>query len=339
VDGRAAPVFGLIGTVSWDEVSYETGKRFANLGGVLYQAALLCGLARGTQLYARLAAGLAPQFDVLTKDWPWLRREGLSRVPGPGNRVRLFYPEQKERVEVLESVVPALEPGPVLEDLSRLDFLIMIINSGYELELADWRKIVKAASCPIWLDIHSLSLERVLGRPRAYRPIPEWRDWARGVAFLQANRQEVACLMGRPERPATAEDIREFCRLALDLNLEAVFITLGREGVLVTTSHREKMIAPGRPVQVKDTTGCGDVFGAAAVVRLSRGSSPIEAGRAGVEVASLAAQVAGVRETYELALTLVSSALRLDPALKDPIQKGGGGDDHSQSGSPPKPAR
>lgn len=323
MDGRSAPVFGLIGTVSWDEIYDETENRFASLGGVIYQAAVLCGLGQETQLYAHLADGLAPQFDILTKDWPLLRREGLSRVPGPGNRVRLFYPGQKERVEVLESVVPALDPGPVLGDLARLDFLIMIINSGYELELADWRKIVEAASCPIWLDIHSLSLERALGRPRAFRPIPEWRDWARGVAFLQANRQEVACLMGRPERPATAEDIREFCRLALGLGLEAVFITLGREGALVTTSHQEKMIAPRRAVRVKDTTGCGDVFGAAAAVRLSRGSSPVEAGRAGVDLASLAVQVAGVRETYELALTLVSSALRLDPALEDPVKKGG----------------
>ncbi|HEX9902594.1 MAG TPA: carbohydrate kinase family protein [Acidobacteriota bacterium] len=302
---RSTPVFGLIGTVSWDEISDEAGDRFANLGGVLYQAAVLCGLGQETQLYARLADGLAPHFDVLIKDWTLLRREGLSRVPGPGNRVWLFYPSQKERVEVLESAVPALEPSPILRDLSRLDFLIMIVNSGYELELAGWRKIVEAASCPVWLDIHSLSLERVLGRPRAFRPIPEWRDWAQGVAFLQANRQEVACMMGRPERPVEAADIREFSRLAFALGLEAVFITLGREGALVMTSRQEKTISPRRAVRVKDTTGCGDVFGATAAVSLSRGSSPFEAGRAGVDLASLAAQVAGVRETYELALKIV----------------------------------
>jgi sugar/nucleoside kinase (ribokinase family) len=109
-------------------------------------------------------------------------------------------------------------------------------------------------------------------------------------------------MMGRPERPATAEEIREFCRIALDLGLEAVFITLGREGALVTTSRQEKMIAPGQAVRVKDTTGCGDVFGAAAAVSLSRGASPLEAGQAGVDLASRAAQVAGISETYDLVL-------------------------------------
>jgi hypothetical protein len=299
----AQQIFGLIGTVSMDEVILASGPSFSNLGGALYQAAVFCGLGLETRLYARLADGLSPQVDELTADWTSLRREGLSRVPGPGNRVRLFYPGEGERIEVLQSAVPALESGPILQDLPQLAFLIMIINSGFELELADWRKIVEAASCPVWLDIHSLSLERVLGRPRAFRSVPEWRDWAKGATYLQANRQEVACMLGRPERPADAADIREFSRAALDLGLKAVFITLGREGALVMTAEKEETVAPSVEVLVKDTTGCGDVFCAATIASLSRGSSPFEAGRDGVNLASLAAQLAGVRETYELALS------------------------------------
>jgi hypothetical protein len=299
----AQRVFGLIGTVSMDEVTTAAGRHFLNLGGALYQAATLCGLGLETRLYARLADGLKPSFEALVKDWPSLRREGLSRVPGSGNRVRLHYPEEGERVEVLESAVPALDPGPILQDLSQIDFLIMIINSGFELEVSDWRKIVEAASCPVWLDIHSLSLERVLGLPRRYRPISEWREWAEGVTYLQANRQEVACMLGRPEKPAEATDILAFCRLALDLGLKAVFITLGRKGALLMTADKEEIIAPRAKVQVKDTTGCGDVFCAATVSCLSRGLAPFEAGRTGVDLASQAAQGSGARETYELALS------------------------------------
>jgi len=300
---EAKRVFGLIGTVSMDEVTTATGRQFLNLGGALYQAAILCGLGLETRLYARLAAALRPPFEALTGHWPSLRREGLSLVPGPGNYVRLHYPEQGEREEVLESAVPALEPGLILQGLSQLDFLVMIINSGFELEVSDWRKIVEAASCPVWLDIHSLSLERVLGLPRRYRPIPEWREWAKGVTYLQANRQEVACMLGRPEKPAGAADIRKFCRLALDLGPRAVFITLGREGALVRTAAKEETIVPRAKVQVKDTTGCGDVFCAVTVSGLSRGLAPFEAGRNGVGLASRAAQASGVKETYELALS------------------------------------
>lgn len=109
-------------------------------------------------------------------------------------------------------------------------------------------------------------------------------------------------MLGRPEKPASAEEVRDFGRLALDLGIEALFITLGREGALVRTSHEEKMIAPRLAARVKDSTGCGDVFGAAAAASLSRGASPLEACRAGVDLASRAAQVAGIRDTYALAL-------------------------------------
>ena len=298
----AQRVFGLIGTVSMDEVTTAGGRQFLNLGGALYQAAILCGLGLETRLYARLADGLRSPFEALVQHWPSLRWEGLSLVSGPGNRVRLYYPEKGERVEVLESAVPALEPELILQDLSQLDFLVMIINSGFEVEVSDWRKIVEAVSCPVWLDIHSLSLERVLGLPRRYRSIPEWREWAEGVTYLQANRQEVACMLGRPEKPAEAADIRKFGRLALDLGLRAVFITLGRKGALLMTAVGEEAFIPGARVQVKDTTGCGDVFCAATVSCLSRGLAPLEAGRTGVSLASLAAQASGIKETYELAL-------------------------------------
>jgi len=298
---RRNPVFGLIGTVSQDEVVYETGQRFVNIGGLLYQAAVLCGLGLETRLYARLADGLASRVGEVVADWTTLQRQRLTSVAGPGNCVHLFYPARGERVEILHSTVPALEPGPIVLDSGRLSFLIMVINSGFELELADWRTIVASVSCPVWLDVHSLALERVLGRPRPYRPVPEWRAWAQGVTYIQANRQEVACLLGRPESPAGAEDVRAFGRLALDLGVKALFITLGREGALVMTAHEEKTIAPPSASRVKDSTGCGDAFCAAAAASLSRGSTPLEACRAGVDLASRAVQVAGVRETYELA--------------------------------------
>ncbi len=298
----AARDFVLIGAISRDEITREGGGNFVNLGGVLYQAAVLCGLGRTIRLYTHLADGLAAEVESLTADWLTLGREGLVRVPGPGNRVRLSYPLRGERVEVLRSAVPPLDPGPILHDLSGLSFLIMVINSGFDIELESWRRVADASTCPIWLDIHSLSLEKVLLQPRAYRAVPEWEDWARGVTYLQANRQEVACMLGLPEREAQPADIRLFCRRALDLGLSAVFITLGSEGALVSTVAADHQVEPSLVAEVVDTTGCGDVFCAATSSALSSGASPEEAVRFGVDLASRAAQVAGVRETYELAL-------------------------------------
>lgn len=108
-------------------------------------------------------------------------------------------------------------------------------------------------------------------------------------------------MLGRPEMHVTAADIDLVCREALDVGLKAVFVTLGKEGGLAVTSDRSERIGltdSGRPV---DTTGCGDVFCAAAASRLVHGADPIAAASFGIRLASRAAFSAGVRETYDLA--------------------------------------
>ncbi len=295
---------GLIGTISSDEIAYEDGRRFHQLGGILYQSATLCGLGEETVLFVNLAEGLTAEVESIIARWPTLQREGITRVSGQGNRVRLFYPATGERREVLESAVPELNPGPIVRALPKLDLLVMVVNSGFDLSLASWRDIADAAACPIWFDVHSLTLTKGLCVPRGYRPVPEWRDWVRGATFLQANRKEVACLLGRPDAEPSPAEVERFSREALDLGLEAVFITLGKDGGLVVMPEGHKRIGLADAGRVVDTTGCGDVFCAAAASRLVRGEDAFAAASFGIELASRAASLPGVIKAYELALTL-----------------------------------
>lgn len=276
------------------------------LGGVLYQAAVLCGLNEDVILHTNVGRELQDEVRAVVDGWPTLRTSGVRPFPGPGNRVRLHYPDRGERREVLESAVPALDPVPILHDLPRLDFLIMVINSGFDIEVGDWRQIVRAARCPAWLDIHSLVLTKVLNAERRYRALPEWREWAEGVAYLQANRKEVACMLGRPDEAedwpsADSGEMRRFADTAFEIGVRAVLLTLGKEGALVMTPAVRRII-PSPPVdRLVDTTGCGDVFCSATATKLVRGEDPFEAAAYGVALASRAAAVSGVLETYELA--------------------------------------
>jgi sugar/nucleoside kinase (ribokinase family) len=295
------PVFGLIGTISKDEIAHKNGPGFTQLGGILYQAAVLCALGEETLLFANVPESFNAEVQDIIGAWPTLQRDGLRNVSGPGNMVHLFYPEEGERLEVLESTVPALEPDRVTRVSPQLSMLIMVVNSGYDMALEDWRKVAAASGCPVWFDVHSLTLTRVLGEPRSYRAVPEWKDWAEGVSYLQANRQEIACMLGHPERHVTPTDIERISREALDLGLKAVFVTLGKEGGLAVTRDRSERIGlsdSGRPV---DTTGCGDVFCAATASRLVHGADPITAASFGIRIASRAAFSVGVRETFDLA--------------------------------------
>ncbi|MBN1938424.1 MAG: carbohydrate kinase family protein [Candidatus Aminicenantes bacterium] len=296
------PRCGLIGTITSDSIVQEDGPPHETLGGVLYQAAAFSGLGQKTALFSHCGEALRPAVETLIADWPGLDRKGLVFVPGPGNRVRLRYSKKaREREEVLESVVPALDPGPLLEALPSLDILLMVFNSGLDVAFCDWRLIVERSSCLVWFDVHSLALEPRVGVHRDYRAVPDWPEWVKGVACLQANRQEVGCLMGHPERWATDAEIREFIDQALGLGVRAVFVTKGKDGVLVAVRNETRPIPAPAASAVVDATGCGDVFAAAAVEALLRGRSVFQAAEAGVALATAAVAVSGLCETFLLA--------------------------------------
>jgi hypothetical protein len=295
------PVFGLIGTVTADRIVREKGGLFEGLGGVLYQASVLCGLNEKVRLFSHCGIELETLVEETIRDWPGLDRSGFRYVPGPGNRVELRYSERlKEREEVLRSVVPALDPGLILPRLEGLDALLVVFNSGYDLDLPGWRSIVDHAGCPIWLDTHSLVLDKIIGSHRDYFALPDWRDWISGTTYLQANRQELACLIGRPERWPGEKETEAFAGLAFRAGVRAVFVTMGKEGVLVLTPDGIRTAGAPRADHVVDTTGCGDVFCARALQLIVGGASAFEAAAAGVALASKAAGRAGVRATFEM---------------------------------------
>jgi len=293
---------GLIGTVTRDFINYQTGLVHQGAGGILYQAAALCGLGHRVHLHGNCGDDLRPEVEGLAAEWPTLRTDGLVSVPQPANQVNLFYPARGERVEILESAVPPLEPESVVEASRGRRALLFTLNSGLEMTRAGWKSGLEAAACPVWLDIHSLVLEPVLGRPRRYRPVADWPSWVRGVKWLQANRREIGCLAGRPGRSASAAEIRAFARRAFALGIAALFVTLGDEGAMVLSPDRADAVAAPAPAgPIVDVTGCGDVFAAAALSRLLEGASPAGAASSAVDLAARAATVCGPRAVYGLA--------------------------------------
>ncbi|MGA2361832.1 MAG: PfkB family carbohydrate kinase [Candidatus Aminicenantales bacterium] len=292
---------GLIGTITMDRIVHESGPTYEGVGGVLYQASVLAGLGEEVFLFGRCGEDLRPEVDRLAADWPSVRMGGVGFVPQPANLVNLFYPQAGERLETLDWAVPPAEPGPVVANVGSWDALLFVLNSGFDMTLDGWRTILAAASCPAWLDIHSLVLEPSIGRPRRSRAVPDWPGWVGGVAWLQANLRELACLCGHPERPPTDREALEFAGRAFELGVRAVFITLGPGGAMVLTPGCQEKVAAAPVGPIVDATGCGDVFAAAALTRLVRGAGPSEAASFATALASKAALVAGVSATWKLA--------------------------------------
>lgn len=292
--------FALLGTITHDVITQASGRVLSGEGGILYQAAGLCGLGQHVTLYAQVGGDILPRVKPVIERWPTCDSSKIRVVPGPGNKVFLHYPERGERIEVLESHVAPLRPDLLLKELPGMSFLIMVINSGFDIALRDWRRVVRRAECPIWFDFHSLALELEVHKPRRYRALPEWRDWAEGTTYLQANLKEVASMLGEPDETPSRERLSRYRDQAFELGIRAAFITLGEEGVLVLLPGRLKKVSSAAARRVVDTTGCGDVFCSGAAASLASGADPVEAAAFGAELASEAAGVSGVEQTYQL---------------------------------------
>jgi len=297
---------GLLGTVTYDVITSDEGEVYQGLGGVLYQTAALSAMEKNVFLFTHLGRDLVSPVEKVTEGWHTLEKTGIHVFTGPGNHVHLHYPKKGERVEILESVVPPLDPHGVLGSLDRFQMLVSVFNSGFDIKLQDWRRIVGAADCPIWLDIHSLVLSKELNVPRTYQADIPWENWVVGVTYLQANRTELGCLLGRIGQDFCEKEIIRFGQRAFQSEVKAVFVTLGKDGVWVLTSEDACFITPSPIDDVEDTTGCGDVFCAVTVKNLVEGADPLTAAKGGIELATRAATVKGIEKTY----TLIRRAIR-----------------------------
>lgn len=105
-------------------------------------------------------------------------------------------------------------------------------------------------------------------------------------------------MLGQPAAVPSLGRLEHLAEEALGLGLVAVYLTLGKRGVLVVTGETCQVLPAPTIRSVVDTTGCGDVFCAATAVELARGADPLEAARLGVRLAARAARVAGVEKTY-----------------------------------------
>ena len=123
------------------------------------------------------------------------------------------------------------------------------------------------------------------------------------VDFFLPNDEQVLGLTG-------AGSVEAGCLALVERGIGCVAATVGADGaVLATTSGVEKV--PAFPVEVVDTTGCGDAFSAGFLRGLSLGREPAEAAVLGCAVAGLVAQGLGSDHgdfTLETAEALIANA-------------------------------
>ena len=268
------PKIGVLGALVWDVIHGRDPAQATveEWGGIAYSlAAMDAALPDGWEIVPLIKVGFdrsrqAAEFARTLEHFPAHAR--FIEVPVANNQVELRYQSAERRCERMAGGVPGWnwqELGPMVQDL---DFLYVNFISGFEMCRWTAKNLRQGFRGPIYADLHSLFLGMRSDGIRTLQALPEYGEWFSCFDYIQLNEEEMRTL-GPDPMALSAEMLKSGAQL---LN-----VTLGAKGVAYVHSAkggpvRTALVTPP-VVDVVDTTGCGDVFGATCAARLAAGDS------------------------------------------------------------------
>jgi hypothetical protein len=294
----------VIGTINLDTIELPGGQVEKSFGGLLYTILPLAMLtAPGATILPVVNLGRdveAPVRDILSHH-SRISQEGIRVVPEKNNHVFLRYTSHSEREEVQLGDLPPVTFDQLVPFLEA-DIILVNFISGRDMSLETLMELRRHTKAAIYIDIHSLSLGIDRRGRRYMRPLPRWRQWVTQADVIQMNHGE-ARLLSESELDSD-EDVLSLGREVMKAGPSILLITLGAAGsVMLTSSGGEvclERFSPSRPSQIKDTTGCGDVFLAAFVAEHVRSRDAREASRYANLVAGEKSGLKGIEQVAAL---------------------------------------
>ncbi len=277
---------GIVGTMVWDTIHGRGDRRepVEEWGGIAYAlAALEVSLPPEWEMVPLIKVGrdLAPRANAFLHSLT--RRSAAARfveVPEPNNRVTLRYQSLARRTEQLSGGVPPWTWNELKPLVLDLDALYINLISGFELSLDTVRQLRAGFSGPMYVDLHSLLLGVQPDGTRVPRRLPDVADWFACFDAVQLNEDEMHLI---------GENPMEVAARAIECGTGLLVVTLAERGTVYFTTadfdflrvraslgghqpvRTARVDAP--QVEVRDPTGCGDVFGGAIVGYLVRNLS------------------------------------------------------------------
>lgn len=302
--------FLVVGHLCLDVIHPVEGPEVESYGGIYYAVAALASLSRSTDV-------ISPVFGVNRGDYPPLI-EHLKRFPNvdssgiykfeePTNRVHLYYQDKQNRIECSKDIAKAIPYEKIRRHLS-VDGVLVNMISGFDLALETLdhvRLAIRSHGIPIHFDYHSLSLGVTTSHERYRRPVETWRRWAFMNDTVQLNEEEIVGLsLERLTERQTAGHL-------LTLGVKGVVVTKGERGATLYYNQHKKMLEKDiegiKPACMLDTTGCGDVFGAAFLLQYVKSRDLIAAAEFANRVAAVKVQQIGVEGLKSLREAVVAA--------------------------------
>ncbi len=239
-----------------------------SFGGIMYTLLTLANLMSERDCVQPVFGVGQADYDMLIeqlKPYKNIDVSGIFKFKGPTNQVHLF--NQKNAQTQIECSQNISAPIPFNRIKPYLDGNGVLINmiSGADITLETLgyiRMEVREQGIPIHFDFHSLTLGTDQESKRFRRPITDWRRWCFMLNSIQMSEEEALGLS------AERYDEKTLTNHLMTLMVETLLITRSEHGVtaIVQDIHKkltQKDIAGVSFGNAINTTGCGDVFGAA----------------------------------------------------------------------------
>jgi len=273
---------GIIGTMVWDTIygRGDSAEPVEEWGGIAYAlAALEVSLPADWEMVPLIKVGQ----DLASRANAFLHRlthrsaaARFIEVPEPNNRVTIRYQAANRRAEQLRGGVPAWEWHELAPLVADLDALYVNLISGFELTLETAQRLRAGFAGPTYVDLHSLFLAVRADGLRTPRELPDVAEWFACFDAVQLNEDEMGLIGDEPLQVAAA---------AMEQGVRLLVVTLAERGAVYFVEGdfdflnvRTQLRPARRPVrtakvaasavEVRDPTGCGDVFGGAMVGQL-----------------------------------------------------------------------
>jgi hypothetical protein len=288
------PKIGVLGSLVWDVIHGRDPAQgvVEEWGGIAYSlAAMDAALPEDWEIVPLIKVGhdrarQAAEFARTLDHFPAHAR--FIEVPVANNQVELRYQTGERRCERMAGGVPGWnwgELGPMVQDL---DALYVNFISGFEMCRWTAKNLRQGFRGPIYADLHSLFLGMRGDGIRTLQPLADIGEWFSCFDTVQLNEEEMRTL-GDDPMALSAE--------MLKAGVSLLNVTLGPKGVAYIHARTGEAVRTARLtpplVEVLDTTGCGDVFGATCAARLAAGDGVEDALRRANQAASRAATYRG----------------------------------------------
>jgi sugar/nucleoside kinase (ribokinase family) len=221
--------------------------------------------------------------------------------------VHLYYKKRGSRIECSKDISRPI-PFERIRKFLAADAVLVNMVSGVDLTLETFdaiRMAIRGEKIPVHFDYHSLTLGVTEAQSRYRRPVEEWRRWAFMVDSVQLNEEEIAGLPLEPmSEPQTVGHL-------LTLGTKGVLVTRGERGVSLYRNDQKHVLRtdiPGIPVEGEpETTGCGDVFGAAFILHYARSADLLASAEFANRVSASKVRLRGVDQLAGLRAEVMSA--------------------------------